>query len=328
MNRGNSVKVSVMGCGRWGSFIAWYLNKIGKEVLIWGRESSEKVIKLKNDRKNDFLCLDKKVIITSNEKEALNFSDIIIISISAQSLRNFLNKLKETYKGSLENKIFVLCMKGIEEKTGKRLSVVLKECLGENSKVAVWVGPGHVQDFLKDIPNCMVIDSEDENIKNFLIQEFSGKLIRFYYGKDMIGSEIGAASKNVMGIAAGILDAIGYTSLKGALMSRGTREISRLIKALGGSELSAYGLAHLGDYEATLFSPHSNNRKFGELLALSGKYEKLAEGVATSHALQILSEKTGVELPICRAVHETIIGEMSPRECISKLFLRSLKSEF
>lgn len=321
------MKISVLGCGRWGSFIAWYLNKSGHDVIIWGRESSENLKNLKNLRKNNYLELSKKIKITSNIKEALEFSKIMVISISAQQLRNFIREIKPILS-DIQNRIFVLCMKGLEEKTGKRLSVVLKEVLGENSNVAVWVGPGHVQDFTKGIPNCMVIDSENENTKKFLIESFSSELIRFYYGKDLIGSEIGAAAKNVMGIAAGILDGMGFTSLKGALMSRGTREISRLIKALGGNELSAYGLAHLGDYEATLFSPHSNNRKFGEMLVKSKNYTKLAEGVATSHALQLLSSQTGVELPISNAVHKTVLGLVSPKDSISGLFLRSLKAEF
>ena len=144
----------------------------------------------------------------------------------------------------------------------------------------------------------------------------------------MIGSEIGAAAKNVMGIAAGILDGMSYESLKGALMSRGTREVARLIKAMGGSEMSAYGLAHLGDYQATLFSSHSNNRKFGELLVTGKPYDKLAEGVATSHAMVNLGEKYGVELPICRAVYNSVTAKIVPQKAISELFLRSIKKEF
>jgi glycerol-3-phosphate dehydrogenase (NAD(P)+) len=321
------MNISVLGCGRWGSFIAWYLNKINHNVTIWGRSSSKNLEVLKKSRKNAFLELEDSIKITSNIDDALNRSEIVVISISSQSLRQFLAEIKDKIK-DLENKIFVLCMKGIEEKTGKRLSVVLKEVLGEKAKVAVWVGPGHVQDFVKGIPNCMVIDSEEEGLKKYLVEKFSSNLIRFYYGNDMIGSEIGAAAKNVMGIAAGILDGMGFGSLKGALMSRGTREISRLIKALGGNELSAYGLAHLGDYQATLFSPHSNNRNFGELLVKEKNYEKLAEGVATSHALKLLSKQTGTELPISNAVHETILGNISPKDSIAGLFLRSIKSEF
>ena len=219
-------------------------------------------------------------------------------------------------------------MKGIEESSGKRLTEVVEECFGKSCNVAVWVGPGHVQDFVRGIPNCMVIDSNNETIKKFLVNEFSSSLIRFYYGNDLIGSEIGSAAKNVMGIAAGILDGIGYSSLKGALMSRGTREVARLIKALGGKELSAYSLAHLGDYEATLFSPYSNNKKFGELLVSGKNYGKLAEGVPTSRALKVLSEKVNVEMPISNSVCETVSGNISPKECINNLFLRSLKYEF
>ena len=120
-------------------------------------------------------------------------------------------------------------------------------------KIAVWVGPGHIQAFLKGLPNCMVIDSENKELVRSLCDGFRSKLIRFYYGDDLIGNEIGAAAKNVMGIAAGMLDGGGYSTLKGPLMSRGAREVSRLIKAMGGNELSAYGLCHLGDYETTLF---------------------------------------------------------------------------
>ncbi len=321
------MNISVLGCGRWGSFIAWYLNKIGHSVMLWGQPGSPHIVEIMNTGKNSFLCLDEKITVTDNLDRAVNSSETVIISISAQALREFASELSK-YKSNLSKKTIVLCMKGIEEKTGKRLSEVVKDCLGDNTNIAIWVGPGHVQDFVKGIPNCMVIDSENENTKKFLVQEFSSPLIRFYYGTDMIGNEVGAAAKNVIGIAAGILDGMQYESLKGALMSRGTKEISRLIKAMGGKEISAYGLAHLGDYQATLFSAHSNNRKFGELLVKHKNYDKLAEGVSTSHALMKLSEKYGVDLPICKAVHDTVLGKASPEKSITNLFLRSIKKEF
>ena len=113
----------------------------------------------------------------------------------------------------------------------------------------------------------------DKALKERLVHAFSSRLIRFYYGDDLLGNEIGAASKNVIGIAAGMLDGKGKTALKGALMSRGTREIARLIKAMGGNEITAYGLGHLGDYQATVFSEFSHNRKFGELFVLSNLLE-------------------------------------------------------
>ena len=161
-----------------------------------------------------------------------------------------------------------------------------------------------------------------------LVNGFSSALLRFYYGNDLIGNEIGAASKNVVGIAAGILDGLGLSSLKGALMSRGTREIARLIKAMGGSELSAYGLCHLGDYEATVFSRFSHNRSYGEALARGADYSELAEGHYTADALNTLAAKKRVELPICAAVYRVIYEKKNPAEEVKNLFLRDLKSEF
>lgn len=118
-------------------------------------------------------------------------------------------------------KTFILCMKGLEISTGKRLSEVFTEEIGENCNIGVWVGPGHVQDFLKGIPNCMVISAKNTDISKYIINIFSSDLIRFYYSEDLIGTEIGAAAKNVIGIAAGMLDGMHYTSLKGCF--NGTR---------------------------------------------------------------------------------------------------------
>ncbi len=128
------MNVSVFGCGRWGSFIAWYLNKIGKNVTLWGRPESLRLKKLAKERKNDWLEIDEKINITDNLKYAAEKSDILLISISAQSLSSFMQNLKSTGI-NLKNKIFVLCMKGIEESTGRRLSEIVKDCLGNNSNV-------------------------------------------------------------------------------------------------------------------------------------------------------------------------------------------------
>ena len=218
-------------------------------------------------------------------------------------------------------------MKGLEIGTGKRLSEIVAEELPGND-IAVWLGPGHVQEFLSGIPNCMVIDSASDAVKERLVSSFSSDLIRFYYGGDLLGNEIGAAAKNVVGIAAGVLDGMNLSSLKGALMSRGTREIARLIAAMGGNELSAYGLCHLGDYEATVFSKFSHNRTFGEKLAKGEKFDHLAEGVYTVKALMDLSSQYGVDLPIASAVHAVLYENKPISECLDKLFMRSIKKEF
>ena len=249
------MKITVIGCGRWGSFIAWYLDKTGHNVSLYGREGSPHMKQVRESRTNGIVTLPQ-------------------------------------------------------------------------SGVAVWLGPGHVQEFVAGIPNCMVIDGTSEELKERLVTQFSSSLIRFYYGRDLIGNEVGAAAKNVIGIAAGILDGMGLTNLKGALMARGTREVARLIVAMGGIEHSAYGLCHLGDYQATVFSQFSHNRAFGEAFAKGEKFGKLAEGYYTVEALMELSKKYGVDMPISRAVHKVLYDGANPRDELTALFMRSLKKEF
>ena len=171
------MQISVLGCGRWGTFIAWYLNEIGHETILWGRSSSQHFQELQSTRKNKFLSLSDSMVLESDLKTAVDHASVIVISISSQSLRSF---MKDLSCYDLKNKTIVLCMKGVEESTGKRLTEVVREFTTNETPVAVWVGPGHVEDFMKGIPNCMVIDSEDEKCKNFLIEEFSSELIRFY----------------------------------------------------------------------------------------------------------------------------------------------------
>ena len=383
------MKIGIIGCGRWGSFHAWYASKIGHSVILYGRENYKNMQQLEKTRGNDYLNLPDDVQLTTNLFEVVNFAKIIVISVPSQNFRELLREIKSLQNIDWNEKKFVLCMKGLESGTGKRLSVVFDEEMNslpatddkplerdgitnekvddvsvisssqqkdpgnisgmislkdddENSmqifstvqknsdsktKVAVWVGPGHVQDFTKNIPNCMVMSSTDENFTKEVMEVFKSPLIRFYYSKDLIGTEIGAAAKNVIGIAAGMLDGLNCSSLKGALMARGTAELSRLVEALGGDKMTVYGLSHLGDYEATLFSPHSRNRKFGESFVTQKKFDKLAEGVDTVAALKRLAEITRVDLPICRAVYKIIFEKHDPEEKLMELFLRSAKSE-
>lgn len=319
------MNISVIGCGRWGSFIAWYCNyKCSHKVMLYGRTGSAKLAAFQQTRSNGLLTLSDDIELTDNLEKAVGHAEILIISIASQNLRTLMEQLKAF---DLNQKTIVLCMKGIELTTGKRLSEIVEEFV-PNMHIAIWVGPGHVQDFLSGIPNCMVIDSKEAETKRMLVQALSSELIRFYYGDDLIGNEIGAAAKNVIGIAAGMLDGLNKTALKGALMSRGTREIARLIKAKGGNEITAYGLSHLGDYQATVFSEFSHNRRFGELFVQGKEYGELAEGVATTTALLKMGDDCGVELPICRAVDAVLNHGKEPSKVLGDLFLRSLKMEF
>ncbi len=318
------MKIFVIGCGRWGSFIAWYLNSIGHEVTLYGRPSSEKMKRLIAERKSGVLDLPDSIKLTT-ELSGLKNSDTVIVSVGSQSLSALMNEVAAL---SLEGKTFVLCMKGIEISTGRRLSQIVTEALSPTNSVAVWLGPGHVEEFSAGRPNCMVIDSMDDEVKHQLVDAFSSSLIRFYYGTDLIGNEIGAAAKNVVGIAAGVLDGLGLSSLKGALMARAPREISRLVEKMGGDPVSVYGLCHLGDYEATVFSKYSHNRAFGEALVTGAAVEGLAEGYYTVKALIELGDRYGVDLPICRAVYNVAYLSADVSAEMEGLFSRSLKYEF
>ncbi len=319
------MRITVIGCGRWGSLIAWYLDRLGHEVTLYGRESSAHMQAFLQTRGNGLLTLPESVRL-STSLDAVKESETLIISINSQGLRRLLEC--ELAPMGLHNKTVVLCMKGIEIATGKRLSEIVEETLDASNTAAVWLGPGHVQEFYAGVPNCMVIDSRDEATKDRLVDAFSGELIRFYYGRDLIGNEVGAAAKNVIGIAAGFLDGMKLSTLKGALMSRGTREIARLIEAMGGNPMSAYGLCHLGDYEATVFSPFSHNRAFGECFIRGEKFESLAEGYYTVAALKNLAARYDTELPICEMVYRILYEKADFHIEMDALFHRSLKREF
>lgn len=320
------MKVSVIGCGRWGSCIAWYLSAIKQhQVVLYGRSTSSDYQRFTQTRKNEYLTLPEEIELTDDLHKAIN-SDYLVVSIGAQSFRAFLKDLvnREDIKG----KTFILCMKGLESGSGKRLTQIFREEVGAVAQVVIWVGPGHVQDFYAGRPSCMVLGCEDIDITKKLVSEFNSSLIRLYYGQDLIGCEVGAAAKNVMGLAAGMLDGYDCPGLKGALMARGAREISRLVRAMGGNELTPYGLSHLGDYQATLFSEYSHNRLYGENFIRKIPMDKLAEGVETCKALMRLSKSYGIDLPICQGVYQILFEGASAADTLQGMFDRENKFEF
>ena len=187
------MNITLLGCGRWGSFIAWYMNSIkNNNVMVWGRDNDPILDNLIKTRKNDYVEFPESIQLTHDLNLAINHSEIIIISISAQGVRELMNNINKI--NGFKDKIFVLCMKGIEDSTGKRLSEILIESGVDKNNIAIWVGPGHIQEFTRRVPNCMLIDSYNHKLTQFLVSEFSSNLIRFYMGNDIIGSEIGAAA--------------------------------------------------------------------------------------------------------------------------------------
>lgn len=319
--------ISVIGCGRWGSFLAWYLanyNQNLSKILLYGLESSATFQSLKETRKNEYLSLSDKIELTSDLEYTLK-SDCIVISIDAQNLKYLAKQLNE-YK--LDGKTFILAMKGIDVETKQRLSQVMLSNIKQNIDIAVLLGPGHVEDYTKGIPNCAVIDGINHNSKRNAVGLFRSRLMRIYYGNDLIGNEIGGAYKNVIGIGAGILDGLGWGSLKGALMARSIAEVSKFIEKSGGNRFSASGLSFLGDFEATLFSKHSNNRMFGELFLKGETTNKNCEGYYTLKAVYEMAKDFGIDMPITNTLYYAIYDKKPITDCIENLFGRDLKGEF
>lgn len=316
--------ISVIGCGRWGGFLGYYVAKYkGVPTLMYGLEADPAYQSLVKTGCNGYVSMPDNVSYTTDITTALQ-NQMIIVSIGCQAFRGLCRQLNQY---DLTGKRFLLAMKGLEEGTGKRLTQIFQEEITwPDTKAAVLLGPGHVQDYLQEIPSCVVVDSDDDAVKTDIADFMNSSLIRVYYGNDLIGNEVGAALKNVIGLAAGILDGLHWSGLKGALMARAPVEVGRLIAAYGGHPQSAYGLAHLGDYEATLFSPYSHNRAYGASLVQGPRFEKLAEGVPTLKA--VVAHPATVDMPICRVLYEVVYHNQDPKEQIEILFQRPNKAEF
>jgi len=292
----------------------------------WEPEGIPGFIQLQKTRKNKYLELPSDVRLTSNLDE-VSGSDMIIVTVPAQKFRVLCGRLREI---DISETDLVLCMKGIEKGTGMRLTEIAADEGLKPRSISIWVGPGHPQQFVAGVPSCMIIASRDERDSMRISSLLSSDLIRFYRSRDVIGCEVGAATKNVIGIAAGMLDGLNLSGLKGALIARAPQEVARLVASMGGDWRSVYGLSHLGDYEATLFSPYSHNRMYGEAVAREARWEslQLAEGVDTAAAVMLLADRNDVEMPIIGTVRKVINNEIPAKEAIGELFSRPEKEEF
>lgn len=321
-------KVSILGCGRWASFHAWYQSvKLHHEVMVYGRVDDPLFATLQSTGQNGYLSLPQQVTYTTDLSTALAFADTQIIAIAAQGMQDF---AREIGRQQPRQKNFVLCMKGLDQVTGERLSQIVRKNVDESNHICVWVGPGHVEELTAGEPNVMIMAGDDPKTVEQLITAFESPLISILYSNDLIGVEVGAAAKNVMGIAAGLLDGLGKSSLKGALMARGCYEVSQLIDKMGGDKLTAFGMSHLGDFEATLFSQNSHNRRYGEELAGDNLSSDLgtAEGVATAKAIYFLAQDLGVVMPITNTIYSILYQNADKRAVIDGLLLKVSHKEF
>lgn len=321
-------KISLIGCGRWGTFLGWYAANHCKDKIsgtdMYDIPTSPNFIELRDTRKNPYLTLSDNMYMHEKIEDVLG-NDTIIISIGCQYFRGLCKQLNNF---DLTGKTFLLAMKGLEEPSAQTLHAIMREEIKQDINIGILAGPGHVQDYMKGVPSCAVIDSDSFETKDYLIKLLQSELIRFYYGSDLIGNQIGAALKNVIGLAAGILDGLEWYGLKGALMARAPIEVARFIKHFNGNPQTAYGLSHLGDYEATLFSKHSHNRTYGEMFAKGEVFGKPAEGVPTLKAVKIIADKENIDMPICQALYKVIYEKADIKPTIRSMFERDLKQEF
>jgi glycerol-3-phosphate dehydrogenase (NAD(P)+) len=306
------MKITILGCGRWGSFLAYYLHGINHEVLLWGRHSSEKMKKLSIDRTNDYLTLPENIILSTSLKEALNFSKFIIIAIIPDDIQSLLDLISEE---NYQDKTFIIAMKGFD-KNGERISTVLTKNFSDKIKIVSFTGAGQPQDLIENKPTCMVVDSNDNKAKKEVAKIFNSELISVSLGNDLIGSEIGSAAKNVLGIASGILAELGSSPLIGSLVVFGLNEISKLVSKSGGEKDTAYGLSCLGDIETTFFSLHSRSRSAGISIVKNIETKIFIPGFYTSETILKMAENYKITMPLFTTIKQIIKKELEPNALI------------
>ncbi len=328
------MKISVIGAGGWGTTIAIILNDNNYNVFLY--EHFSEYCKILNENRENIkflkgIKIPEKIVIINDMKKAIEESEIIFLATPSHYLRKFLKLIK---KYDYRKKIFVSLIKGIEPKTLKTPSEIIKEILG-NVKIVVISGPSIAPEVARKVPTTVVAASKDLLLAEKIQKILSTNYFRIYTNTDVKGVELGGSLKNVIAIAAGILDGLKTgDNTKAALITRGLAEIKRLGVKLGASEDTFYGLSGLGDLVVTCESKLSRNRMVGELLGQGKKIreilanmEMVAEGVKTSHSVYRLSKIYKVDMPISVEIYNIIYRNKSIYQSISDLMKRSLKSE-
>ena len=328
-------RIALVGDGGWGTTLAIVLSKKGYEVTIWGafKDYASYLDKKRENKK--FLPgirIPKGIKITHDLKNALRDKDLIVLAAPSQHARSVLKKIKKN--GFLPGAIFLSVTKGIEMGSLKRISQIIHEELG-NVKLAVLSGPTIAHEVAKGVPTVAVIASHDEKIRKMLQQVFINDRFRIYTNPDVVGVELGGSLKNVIAIACGISDGLGFgTNAKAAILSRGLVEISRLGLAMGAHAATFSGITGLGDLVTTCISPFSRNRSVGEqigkgktLKAIQKHMQMIAEGVPTAKSAYALSLKYKVDMPITREVYRVLYKNKSPLKALGDLMTRKKKEE-
>lgn len=325
--------IGVIGGGAWGTALAQTASQNGKRVVLWARE--EAVVTDINERhvNRAFLPgvpLDPQLRATTDIAAAAA-TDAILMVAPAQHMRLVANDLAKYVS---TDKPLVICCKGIEQKTGKLMGEVAEETLPQAS-VAILSGPSFAADVARGLPAALTLACRSEATGRALTQALSSRQMRLYWSPDVVGAEIGGSVKNVLAIAAGIVDGRGLgASAHAALVTRGFAELRRFAESLGARPETLMGLSGLGDLILTCGSPQSRNMSLGRALAdgqtltqILSSRQAVTEGVHTAAAVVKLARERRVEMPIAEAVNAIIEGSLSVDEAIVGLMQRPLKAE-
>ncbi|UNC92470.1 NAD(P)H-dependent glycerol-3-phosphate dehydrogenase [Candidatus Contubernalis alkaliaceticus] len=328
---------SVIGAGGWGTTLALVMCRKGYKVKLWTRTENQcKDIKEKkmNEKYLPGVYIPPELEVSHNLQEVVKYSRLIVMAVPSHGFRTIISRAKEFIS---KDTILVSATKGIETDTLLRMSEVLQEEMGpgHNPNIAVISGPNHAEEVSREIPSATVVASKRRSTAEFVQETFMCPYFRVYTNPDMVGVELGGALKNIIALASGASDGLGFgDNTKAALMTRGLTEISRLGIEMGANPLTFAGLAGVGDLIVTCTSRHSRNRKAGMLLGEGYGLEQVmeqmqmaVEGVKTTKAACKLAEKYGIEMPITRQLYDVLFQGKSPHQGVSELMLRGKKHE-
>ena len=327
--------VTFLGCGSWGGALGKLLSEKGLVVTMWHR--SFDVVKHLLDTKTHYLIPElifpANVDFTNDISSAIQSSEIIVLALPSQSIRDVITKNKLSFN---KNHIIVNVSKGIEIDTLMTVSEVINDVLdGQHKSVVTLSGPSHAEEVISGHPTTLVAASNDVQSAEIIQNLFATEKLRTYLNRDIKGVELGGSMKNVIAIAAGICDGIGYgDNSKAALMTRGMMEITRLGEAMGAKVETFRGLSGYGDLIVTCLSKHSRNRQLGQLIGqgkaledITSDMSMIAEGIFTAKSVHQLQLKHNAEMPIHEAIYQVLFQKKDPKNSVSELMTRRLSEE-
>lgn len=327
-------KVGIIGAGSWGIALALLLHKNGHELTVWSiLESEIAMLNAEHEHKDKLpgVKLPEDMIFTSDLQTAVADKEALVMAVPSAFTRNTAKMLKDVVA---EGQIIVNVSKGIEEATLMTLSDIIEEEVPQ-AVVAVLSGPSHAEEVGRGLPTTIVVGAKKKATAEFLQNLFMNDVFRVYTSSDILGIELGASLKNVVALAAGIADGLGYgDNTKAALITRGITEIARLGMAMGARFETFCGLTGIGDLIVTCASMHSRNRRAGILIGQGKTMEEamaevkmVVEGVYSAKAAMGLAEKYQVQLPIIEQVNKVLFEGKSADEAVKDLMLRDKKIE-